>query len=59
MVDEAVAGIDGLEAFIKEKVGRMATPDEIADTVIYLLSPRSSYMNGASVIVDSGLTLGI
>ncbi|KAF2177783.1 NAD(P)-binding protein [Zopfia rhizophila CBS 207.26] len=42
MVQRAVDGIEGLKDFIKEKlpIGRMAVPDEIADAVIFTLSPR-------------------
>ena len=36
--------------------GRMALPEEVADTVLFLSSAAASYMNGASVMVDSGLT---
>ena len=39
--------------------GRMGTPQEIASSVIFLSSPRSSRTTGANLLVDGGLTRGI
>jgi len=33
---------------------RMGTPAEYADAIVYLLSPRASYINGALMPVDGG-----
>jgi NAD(P)-dependent dehydrogenase (short-subunit alcohol dehydrogenase family) len=37
-------------------IGRIGTPDEIADAVIWLSSDRSSFVTGHSLLVDGGLT---
>jgi NAD(P)-dependent dehydrogenase (short-subunit alcohol dehydrogenase family) len=34
-----------------------ALPEEVADVAVFLCSPAASYVNGASFIVDAGLTL--
>lgn len=39
--------------------GRMGTPQEIASSVVFLSSPRSSRTTGANLLVDGGLTRGI
>ena len=35
---------------------RFGTPEEIADTVVFLASPRASFTTGACVVVDGGQT---
>ena len=35
-------------------LGRMGTPEEVANVVIFLCSPKSSLVNGASILVDGG-----
>jgi len=48
----------GLRAAVEERipVGRVATPDEIADAVALLASGRLGYMTGQPLIVDGGMT---
>jgi NAD(P)-dependent dehydrogenase (short-subunit alcohol dehydrogenase family) len=40
-------------------LGRWGEPEEIAEVVLFLLGDRSSFLTGASVAADGGLTLGI
>jgi L-xylulose reductase len=35
-------------------IGRFVEPDEVADVILYLLSPRASMVTGSSITVDGG-----
>ncbi|MFC4565149.1 SDR family NAD(P)-dependent oxidoreductase [Nocardiopsis mangrovi] len=37
-------------------LGRLGSADEVADTVLYLASPASSFITGQSIVVDGGIT---
>jgi NAD(P)-dependent dehydrogenase (short-subunit alcohol dehydrogenase family) len=37
-------------------LGRVGQPDDIAQTVLFLASPRAAYINGAELLVDGGLS---
>lgn len=37
-------------------VGRTGSPEDIADLVGYLCSPRAGFINGANIVIDGGLT---
>ncbi|WP_205170799.1 SDR family oxidoreductase, partial [Burkholderia sp. LMG 13014] len=34
---------------------RIGRPDDIANVVVFLASPRAAYVNGAELVVDGGL----
>jgi 2,3-dihydro-2,3-dihydroxybenzoate dehydrogenase len=48
---------DGYSARVAAPIGRDATPEEIADAALYLISPQASYMTGSVVLVDGGASL--
>lgn len=35
---------------------RAATPDEVADYIVFLCSPSASHINGTALPIDGGLT---
>ncbi|OAG39385.1 hypothetical protein AYO21_06401 [Fonsecaea monophora] len=47
-------GSASAEDFSTTALGRMAQPVEIADTIVYLLSDKASFVTGACVSVDGG-----
>jgi len=40
----------------KNPTGRMGTPEEVANAVVFLASPRASFITGTNLIVDGALT---
>ncbi|WP_026617850.1 SDR family NAD(P)-dependent oxidoreductase [Ensifer aridi] len=54
-----MGGRSAIEAYIRERVplGRWASVDEIAESILYLVSDRSSYMTGQILVVDGGETV--
>jgi len=46
----------GIAAFVERELpfGRFGTPEEVADVVAFVASPRASWLAGASIPVDGG-----
>ena len=40
----------------RNPTGRMGTPEEVADAVVFLASPRASFITGTNLIIDGALT---
>ncbi|RYP20628.1 hypothetical protein DL765_002699 [Monosporascus sp. GIB2] len=59
MVERATAGDPDLAPLMKRAVplGRIALREEISDVIMFMSSPRSSYVTGAGWMVDGGTTL--
>lgn len=47
-------GSASAEDFSTTALGRMAVPREVADTIVYLLSDKASFVAGACISVDGG-----
>jgi 3-oxoacyl-[acyl-carrier protein] reductase len=49
---------EGMARFVREHIamGRFGTPEEIASVVVFLCSPRASWVTGACVNIDGGQT---
>lgn len=59
MIDGATEGTPELRQFIDKVVpfGRIATVEEVSDVIVFLTSPKASYMTGVGCLVDGGATL--
>jgi NAD(P)-dependent dehydrogenase (short-subunit alcohol dehydrogenase family) len=40
----------------RNPTGRMGTPEEVANAIVFLASPRASFITGANLIIDGALT---
>ncbi len=55
-----MGGRAAIETYVAETIpmGRWATPDEIAEAILFLASDRSSFMTGHELVVDGGEWFG-
>jgi len=37
-------------------LGRLGTPNDVADAVLFLLSPAARWISGANLVVDGGMS---
>jgi 3-oxoacyl-[acyl-carrier protein] reductase len=44
------------QALARNPMGRMGNPDEVANAVVFLASPRASFITGANLICDGAIT---
>lgn len=54
---EKAAGKTSDEGYGNLSLRRIGDPEELADTFIYLLSDKSTFITGATICVDGGLVL--
>jgi NAD(P)-dependent dehydrogenase (short-subunit alcohol dehydrogenase family) len=52
---EESMGKDALDG-VKELLGRHASPDDIADAIVFLASDAARWINGHALVVDGGIT---
>lgn len=45
-----------LHEILDNPVGRFGLPEEVADTVVFICSPRAAYITAADIRVDGGST---
>ena len=46
-----------LDFIARQAMGRLATPEEMAETFVFLVSDESSFMTGQTVYIDGGMSL--
>lgn len=56
--DETVTGLLA-SVPLGRALGRVAVPEEVAEAILFLVSPEAAYVTGAAVPVDGGKTAGL
>lgn len=59
LVDEAVDPVARREQLVgRQPLGRLGTPEEVADAAIYLASDAAAFITGTDLVIDGGITAG-
>ena len=59
LLDEAEDPVARRDQLVgRQPMGRLGTPEEIADAAIYLASDAAAFMTGADLVIDGGITAG-
>lgn len=57
LLDEADdPGAMRADLIARQPLGRLGTPAEVADAVLYLASPSASFITGTALVIDGGIT---
>ncbi|HEX2702837.1 MAG TPA: glucose 1-dehydrogenase [Solirubrobacteraceae bacterium] len=54
LVGEAGESLENLRA--RQPMGRLGTPGEIAESILYLASDEAAFITGSALVIDGGLT---
>ena len=54
LVEESGDSLDALRQ--RQPMGRLGTPEEIAESIAYLASDRATFVTGSVLVIDGGLT---
>lgn len=55
LVHDSGESLDALRA--RQPLGRLGTPEEIAEAVLYVASDAAGFVTGTSLVIDGGLTM--
>ena len=64
LVAEFLTGSYGEQSRVRDQMSqaqplkRPGVPEDVAQAVLWLVSDRASFVNGASIVVDGGITCG-
>jgi NAD(P)-dependent dehydrogenase (short-subunit alcohol dehydrogenase family) len=56
LLDDVFTEEDWADAAAQHPLGRVATPDEIAGFIVYLLSERAAFITGSIQLIDGGFS---
>ena len=54
LVEDAGESLEALRA--RQPIGRLGTPEEVAEAILYLASDAAAFMTGSGLVLDGGLT---